>query len=226
MAAFLAALLILLVAVVALVKHARDAKKRRLAYRAVAEGMGWNYTERDTELVGPYRQLPVFRDGHFALNVLRGDFGSRPAAIFEYTQGQGKSAIAQTIVHLQSAAVDLPTVELRPEVKFADQVFKAFGYQDIEFSHRPEFTRRFVLRGPDETAIRARFTDDVVDAIEAIPRVCLQASGPHLFLYRMGEVVMPDALPELLSHANDLLRTFEGELASSGIHVSPPPLST
>lgn len=232
MAAFIVALLILVVAGVALVKHARANKKRREAYRAVAEGMGWSYTERDPALIGPYLQLPLFSTGnaHPAENVLRGDFGSRPTAVFEfaYTSGSGKnrSTLRQTIVHMQGPTAELPEFELRPQVKFVDALIKAFGYQDIEIAERPEFTRRFVLRGPDEPAIRARFTERIIDAFEEIPGVCVQAFGSHLFLYRMGQVVMPDALPEWLTHANDLLLAFEAEHDGSGARPShPPPLA-
>jgi hypothetical protein len=200
-----------------------SAAKRRKAFEAVAAGMGWTYAAQEPGLTAPFQAFELFRSGreHVPANVLRGAFGGHPMTVFDYAysvgSGKNRSTVQQTVVHIEDPALDLPTFAVRPE-NVAHKLFSALGYQDIDLAHRPAFSKACVLRGPDEAAIRARFTDPVIDLFEANRGLCVQGGGPHLIVLRERRLVKPEALPELLTAAADVHRAFHTTA------VIPPPL--
>ena len=68
--------------------------------------------------------------------------------------------------------------------KFAHKLWAAFGYQDIDFGNHPGFNGQYLLRGPDEQAIRDVFTDRLLSFYEMNPGTCTDGGGGQLFVYR------------------------------------------
>ncbi len=205
------------VLILALRRSIRARATLRETYRAAADAMGWSHSEVDEDLVAPYRQLSLFNAGRAqtANDILRGTFGSHTATVFEfgYTMGSGRGSTryVQTVVHVEAGAADLPHFEVRPRKGVADFVRRALSRTDVELVHQPSFGRRFVLTGPDHAGVRARFTEAVITAFDALPGMNVQGFGPHVFVYRPGDVMSPDKMPERLAAASGVLRAFEEE---------------
>ncbi|MEC9473853.1 MAG: hypothetical protein VX584_04130, partial [Actinomycetota bacterium] len=66
---------------------------------------------------------------------------------------------------LDAEDLQLPTFVIRPENLF-HKIGSTFGYQDIDFDAHPTFSKRYLLRGPDEEAIRNTFTDEFLSSYE------------------------------------------------------------
>jgi hypothetical protein len=64
------------------------------------------------------------------------------------------------VISFQSSLLSLPEFELRSENMF-HKIGKAFGCQDINFESHPEFSKRYLLRGADEEAVRTFFTPEM-----------------------------------------------------------------
>ena len=71
---------------------------------------------------------------------------------YSYVTGSGKNRRThdQTVGFFQSDALLLPEFVARPEGLF-DKIGQVFGYQDIDLPMHPEFSRRYILRGTDES---------------------------------------------------------------------------
>jgi len=161
-----------------------------------------------------YRNLHIFTQGRERTyrNILTGKPDGTSRAIISdylYTTGDGRSAqtCRQTVALLTFPKGDLPRFELRP-VTTVDRIDAVFGYQDIDFEESPLFSRRYLLRGPDEAAIRALFDLNLRQYFKSHPDWCVDGRGPWLAAYRHGRLIQPKALPAFLDEVTFLLKAF------------------
>ncbi|MGI9471696.1 MAG: hypothetical protein ACR2NZ_09210, partial [Rubripirellula sp.] len=97
------------------------------------------------------------------------------------------------VMSFRSVNLDLPAFELRPESVF-HRIGKVLGYQDIDFESHPEFSKRYLLRGQDEDAVRAMFTPELLSFFESQEKVSAEASGDLLVFYRAGKRLKPEMI--------------------------------
>jgi len=207
----------ILIAVLLVLYRRKQARARTLIMQAAAAQLGWTFSAE-----APWNYLPgldrftLFNQGHSRqiLNMMRGEAGGTKAAVFDYlyTTGSGRSTVRhyQTVVYLEPADLALPYFSLRPE-RVMTKVLAAFGYQDIDFGQRPEFSRQYVLRGQDEAAIRQTFNDSVLSFYESYSGTCTDAGGNQLFLFRGGYEFPPQEIRSYIGLAlkvASLLRSY------------------
>ncbi len=118
-------------------------------------------------------------------HVMEGDFRGHKICLFDfkYVTGSGKrrSTHRQTVL-ITPAPAGLPSFQLRPENVF-HKIGKAFGYQDIDFSSHPTFSKRYLLRGNDEKAIRQAFTSPVMSRLEQVKCLCMESTHNQLIIW-------------------------------------------
>jgi hypothetical protein len=88
------------------------------------------------------------------------------------------------------------------------KIFTAFGYQDIDFGQRPEFSKRYILRGPDEPAIRRTFNDGLLSFYENYSGTSTDGGGNQLFLFRGGHRFQPQEIQSYVGLGLRLLNLF------------------
>ena len=178
------------VAVVVVIMRVLE-KKRAAALEQVALEMGFHYEHDGQPLEGPARaSIQLFQHGHSqeVHNVLRGRAMGSEAAIFDhqYTVGYGRNEqIFRQSVAAFRIAPNAPVFQLCPE-NFMHRLGSAMGYQDIDFDGNPEFSRRYLLRGPDEAAIRMFFNPGMLAYLESLDRNNkwhVEAGGGWIVLY-------------------------------------------
>lgn len=155
----------------------------------------------------------LFNQGHSKriTNVLYGQVEGVKAALFDYqyTVGHGKhrSTYNQSVVYFEPTGLSLPFFSLRPEGTF-HKIITAFGYQDIDFGNRPEFSSRYLLRGPDEQAIRSAFSDAALGFYEMNQGSCTDGGGNQLFVFRQNYRVAPLEGPSFINWAAGVKNLF------------------
>jgi hypothetical protein len=82
---------------------------------------------------------------------------------------------------------------------------QAFGYQDIDFGQRPEFSKQYLLRGPDEIAIRQTFNDALLSFFESYSGTCFDGGTNQLFVFRAGHRFQPQEIQSQLALALNIL---------------------
>jgi len=102
----------------------------------------------------------------------------------------------------------LPTFSLRPK-KTVHRIAALLGYQDIVMGNHPEFTRNYLLRGPDVTAIRGLFYEGLVAFYDAHPGLSTEGRGDLLLYYRSARRVEPEALLEFLREGSKIVALFQ-----------------
>ena len=153
--------LIVVVIVVAVVVTWRMERARTEALRRVAETAGLSFAPKaDLDVVRSLGDVQLFGRGHSkrVTNLMTGRLGDQQVAVFDYgySTGSGKSRnnTSQTVVLLPSVKRSLPDLQMAPENPIT-RMAEVLGYQDIDIESSPEFSRRYIVRGPDEAAIRA-----------------------------------------------------------------------
>jgi hypothetical protein len=144
-------------------------------------------------------------------NLLRGRSNNLEVAIFDYRfvtgSGKHKHTWNQTVISFRFDGPALPTFSLRPE-NFGHKIGKWFGYQDINFESHPDFSRKYLVRGSQEQAIRELFTTKVLDYYQDKSGLSTEGSGNTLLFYRHAKRVQPPAIRSFMEEGFEVLLLF------------------
>ena len=204
--------LVLLVILYALSVLAHQTKQDRInALRQLATRLGWSFQDAPPLNIIPHvERFELFTHGRNRKirNYLAGESGGDRIAVFDYSYDTGaenaEKTYSQTVLHVHSPRLDLPLFSLRPE-NLLHRIGGLVGHQDIDIEGHPAFSGEYLLRGQDESTIRAVFEPDVVAFFEANRGRCTTGSGPDLLLWRSGTLATADEVPALLDLGRDLL---------------------
>ncbi len=164
--------LLLIVALIAIsvfaqIQFRKGEKQRTKAMSSLAAELNWEFYPAASAQSEGFDRLALteLTSTNEVKNMMYGEVGGIPTTVFDYiyTRGAAKkhpTTLRQTVILFEPEGENFPEFTLRPEGAF-DKMFSAFGYQDIDFNERPEFSRQYILRGQDETAIRRLFSDRV-----------------------------------------------------------------
>jgi len=191
-------------------------KERMLAMQHAAQVAGWQFLpETQLPMIPHHTYFNLFNQGHSKSirNMIYGQMNGAKAAIFDYryTVGSGKNSHTYnySVLYFESPRLQLPMFTLGPE-SFMHKFISALGYQDIDFGNRPEFSKRYLLRGQDEQAIMRAFNDHILAFYEANQGLHTEGGGSQLFLYRQNYRVEPQqAIQYLQWGADNVLSLFQ-----------------
>jgi len=194
----------------------RREKKRTAALANLAMRLGMEFTPQATGgFLSVFNKVNLFTLGHNkqARNVMQGDLDGVAVSLFDYTYvtGSGKTSHNhhQTVVGLSLPTLALPAFVLKPENIF-HKVGSAFGMQDIDLPEAPDFSKRFLLRGAREHAIRAAFIPGVLDFFERHEGMSAEGRGNHLIYYRAGRAQRPADIRGFMRQGCELARLLVG----------------
>ena len=192
-------------------------KNRSLRFQEIADQMGLNFHRKgDSGLQARFSALTLFGRGHSrkSYNVLSGQSQNIDVAVFgyQYTTGGGKNSHTsrQTVMAFDSPHLQLPAFELRPEHMF-HKIGQAFGYSDIDFETHPQFSKKYLLRGKNEDAIRDVFTADALEFFEAGKGISVEARDGQLIYYRSGRRIKPEEIQAFMEQAFRCYALFKSE---------------
>jgi len=187
-------------------------RKRTEAMLATCQAMGFTFEEKgDVDALCSWADLPVFGRGHSkrAKNVMTGRTAERDVKVldYQYTVGGGKNShtYSQTLALFPGGGPGVPDFSLEPE-NFLHKIGEVFGYQDIDFDSNPEFSGAYLLRGPDEAAIRTAITSDIQGYFAQQPGWHVEVRSGNVGIYRSGKRCKPEETPAFLAEALGVLR--------------------
>lgn len=204
-----------LAAVAAVMYYAHMAEKKRIEeLRKAAEELSFDFEPKgDAALMGALRSFNLFSQGHSRAltNLLRGRTQDLEVAIFDYryVTGSGKHRHTwnHSVVCFRFVGTVLPAFSLRPE-HMGHKIGQWFGSQDIDFDSHPTFSRKYLLRGSNEAAIRGAFNEKVLDYYEGKSGLCTEGAGNALLFYREGTRVRPEGVRALMEEGFEVLGLF------------------
>lgn len=209
-AALAAALFLIVLVVVS--RKAEKARVEGLRQASLAVGFSFD-AEGDLDQIKALGDLPLYGRGHsrHLKNVMGGRAAAEEARIFDYqyTTGGGKESHTwrQTVALYPGGGRGLPDFVLAPENVF-HKLGQLLGYQDIDFDSSPVFSSRYLLRGPDEAAIRSAFTVDTRSFFEQEAGWTVEVQGGNVGIYRSGKQLAPAELGAFLQETATVLRAL------------------
>ncbi len=191
-------------------------KKRKEELKTAACRMGFSFSpQKDHHLPSATGNMNIFTTGHSqeAYNIMRGEISRIPWTVFDYnyTTGIGKHShtYTQTIASTQLNDISLPKFTIGPE-SFFHKLGDLIGYKDIDFNTHPQFSKKYLLKGPDETAIRKLFTQDILHHFEKrAGTATLETDKNTLIVYTSGRKVNPKDLRTFLTSASEVVNLFK-----------------
>jgi hypothetical protein len=204
--AWLLGIIVVSFVVVNLVSRRKE-RERTEALRRVAETAGLAFEPTaDLAAVRALGEVQLFARGHSkrVTNLMTGRLGDRQGAVFDYryTVGSGKSqhTTLQTVVVLPSANGSLPDLQMAPENPVS-RIAEAFGYQDIDIESSPEFSRRYIVRGADEAAIRAALYPGAAAYFADHEGWTVEARSGTVGIYRADRRPAPEEMTTFIAEA-------------------------
>jgi len=201
---------VVILVALAVLNH-QNTQERIDALRQLATRVGWSFQDAPPLTILPHvERFELFTQGRDRKirNYLAGESGGDQVAVFDYSYATGadnaQKTHSQTVLHLHSPRLDLPLFSLRPE-NLLHRIGGLVGYHDIDIEGHPAFSGEYLLRGQDESSIRAVFEPHVVAFYEANRGRCTTGAGPDLLLWRSGTLATADEVPALLEQGRDLL---------------------
>jgi carbonic anhydrase len=207
-------LLIFGVVIVALIVGRKREQERTRQFVNVANLLGWQFNEdAGMNWIPNLDNFALFSQGHSKniKNAMYGEIDGVKAALFDYEyvvgHGKNRSSFNQTVAYFEPRNLNLPSFSLRPERTF-HKIISAFGYQDIDFGNRPDFSSKYLLRGQDEQAIRNYFSDALLGFYEMNQGVSTDGGGNQLFIFRQDYRAPPHEAQSFVNWALQLQRLY------------------
>ena len=197
-------------------------KRRTEAWRQAADEMGFAFDPKPGKAF--LSRFPAFNllsqgSSRTVKNLIQGKALGLELDIFDYayTTGSGKNRHTwlQTVLAFEIDGSELPTFSLRPE-SIIHKIGQWFGYQDIDFESHPRFSRKYLLRGQREDAIRELFQDHVLEYYESSPGCCTEGSGNRLLYYRASQRIAPANVRAFMEDGFRVLALFRPPSKDSG----------
>lgn len=143
---------------------------------------------------------------------------TKTTLIFDYnyespvqTSNYSRPKITLTLIVVKLAK-KLPEFEICKE-GFVQKILNAVGMPDINFPEDKEFSKKFVLKGKDETSVKEAFNDNVRaffvnDKIGFPFNFSIQCNGDSILFMRRPKVLSPDELKQELTYLEEFLGAF------------------
>jgi hypothetical protein len=188
----------------------QKSKKRTAALQLQADQMGLQFDPVAIGVRDRLMELNLMTVGRAqrVKNLISGDAGDVKISIFDYqyTTGSGKNSRThiQTVVALESVGIGAPAFSMRQQNAWLDRIGKFFGGQDIDFEQHPKFSEMFVLKGPNEDAIRKFFTPKLIQYFETKFGHCVEGAYGKMILYKSGAKTPPQEIKAFLASAYEV----------------------
>ncbi len=191
--------------------------KRSNDLKSASRMLGLSFEKKGLiEILEKFQDLQLFSFGYKKRirNMMSQKSKNAEVMIFEYKfryksgiYGSRKTEFhSYSVIAFCSSELDLPNFQLRPET-----LFDKFS-SDIDFDSHPDFSKTYLLKGKDKTAIRRIFSDHVLEYFEKNPVLYVQGRGNILFCYRESEIfkfrLKPKNLRGFLEEGRGIFRLF------------------
>lgn len=191
-------------AVVALAFYFNWKRRKDLEQLAASMGLPFRADGPDLEELGR-TGLEIFGYGHSrkASNLIEVRLGHRLIQVFDYryrTGGGKNSSTHNFTLALISGAGEVPFFDLKPE-NILHKLGEMIGFRDIDLPAFPEFSAKYRLTGPEETAVHMFFTPRRAAWFELHPGLRAQGAPGRLLLIKAGAILPVPAWPDFIEDA-------------------------
>lgn len=145
-------------------------------------------------------------------NCLKGTFEDLNVSweIADVTFNEGQAFTAETFnttLMVLKLNQKIPVFTMEKEgvlEKIFDRVMAFTGYKDIDFEMYPDFSKKFLLMGNDESEIRSFFTDEIIRFFENHQIYHVESNGEALIIFDKIKLARTDETIAFIDYAKEL----------------------
>ena len=149
-------------------------------------------------------------------NCLKGTFKDSNVSweIADVTFNEGNAFTAETFnttLMILNLNKNLPTFTMEKEGVLGnifDRVMAFTGYKDIDFEMYPNFSKKFLLMGENESEIRSFFTDEIIQFFENHQIYHLESNGESLVIFDKIKLARTDETIAFIEYGKELASLF------------------
>ena len=109
---------------------------------------------------------------------------------------------------LFKSPIPLPNFVLDKE-DFKTALYHWAGFDDINFTKHPDFSKRFHLSGNNKKAIRTLFNSELIYFFESHPIFHIESNGTHILIKGKERLSSLQEIKIMLAFSKDLLELLE-----------------
>lgn len=168
------------------------------------------------------RHLSLFGsdvDHRTARNVIAGTVDNGCVVVFDYSYQTrriadpgGTFSVTQTVATFRFPGLDLPAFELSAR-GLVRRIAAFMGKGDVELEGHEAFSRRFLLRADDESAVRLLFQPPILEALERLDPAfdqTVEGARECVVVYRAGHEVSAAEMRAFMRDATAAASVFGG----------------
>ena len=149
-------------------------------------------------------------------NCLKGTFKDSNVSweIADVTFNEGNAFTAETFntsLMILNLNKKIPTFTMEKEGVLGnifDRVMAFTGYKDIDFEMYPDFSKKFLLMGENESEIRSFFTDEIIHFFENHQIYHLESNGESLIIFDKIKLARTDETIAFIEYGKELASLF------------------
>lgn len=198
------------------VTHGEKLSNHQVDLLDVAKANKWEFESGKTMSFEDFKDFSFSKTGKisYAQNLVSGSFESYRFVFAE--------VVYDTDLRTKAATDLLPALIIKPEESnaswpvftmekegFFEKVADMANSKDIDFDDHPEFSNKFLLKGPNENEVRKFFNPAVLQLIESNPIYHLESNGRKLIIYRFDKKKKEKEVDELIRFGKQLVLTID-----------------
>lgn len=187
--------------------------KRQKLLQKLSTILDWNYLPDPISNYDDLERFFYFKTKWINFRYNNLESKNKEFLLFDLSYSEGafiaKEDLRSTFLQIK-VPKKMPVFALDKE-NFMTTILHLSGMHDIDFKKNPDFSRRFYLRGEDEKAIRAFFTDDLIYFFESHPAFYLESNGESLLIRSKERLASIQEIKQILAFAEELLKILENK---------------
>ena len=187
--------------------------KRQKLLQKLSTILDWNYLPDPISNYDDLERFFYFKTKWINFRYNNLESKNKEFLLFDLSYSEGafiaKEDLRSTFLQIK-VPKKMPVFALDKE-NFMTTILHLSGMHDIDFKKNPDFSRRFYLRGEDEKAIRAFFTDDLIYFFESHPAFYLESNGDSLLIRSKERLASIQEIKQILAFAEEPLKILENK---------------
>ncbi|GAB5551916.1 MAG: hypothetical protein Sapg2KO_15070 [Saprospiraceae bacterium] len=195
---------------------------REQRFQSLAKTNGWDYQVEGNQETSYLQYFQFFetRPIERKSNVISGTYTDQniPWVISDITFDEGAlmaTEVYKTTVQIIHLPAVIPLFILEKEHfldKLFDRVMEMSGQRDIDFQLFTKFSKKFLLKGENEAAIRSFFTPALIEFLEQEDIYHIESNGDALLLFKYLRPAKAEELQKMLDFAQKLLGIIQSTI--------------
>ncbi|MEM6844304.1 MAG: solute carrier family 23 protein [Bacteroidota bacterium] len=200
--------------------------RRQIELKQMASSNGWGYDPEITWEIADLNRFLFFksRPAEYISNQISGEYKK-----LEVRWKIGDVSLDDAFVSFETYRITvevlslpfvLPVFSLEEE-SFLDRISVIAAQQDIDFNEYRNFSRKFLLQGPDEEGIRGLFTAKLIHFLEKSDIYHLESNGKELLIFRHLRIASPREILKMVDYSKKLVTKLHQTVVPPPVEPTP-----